>query len=400
MKDLDPSQIEIDTSYSSPMWKGPAATAGIFLQILDLTSITEQKVPTVVGKVDNWFVRNGVIDSTRIPFQSSNPLYHKYCDTMLVYGLYMFLLKLCYSSEATCKWMKVAVNARELSEVDADQRVSRDFLNRLDHMMTALFRGKLTLESAKHHCFFMDPSQVLLMLQVFTEIPHQITNKFVREFELQRYILHKTMDTHLYYDGMEEPAVLSDSKAGLPLYDWRVRLGSPVGAAMETELQAYVRKNRVENRITAAARSAGSTSTYTFGTQNTFYNPCSPYSLVKMVRNLRVHWATVDAMVRREICPGVSGIDEEFSHFFTSRFPNLVTTIFNAMALIGSHSAGGIHHSVMNLGTWVSRKGFQNYNADENSRRQFGYDNCVDPVPNFPLPPLQPIYGWVPMATS
>lgn len=398
LKDFDPGQIEVDVSFSTSQWRGSMANSQIFLKFLDFTSITSKRPASMFSKVDNWFVRNRVTGTTVVPHVAGDIKHDIFCDTVLVHDFYVFLLKLCRTGDARYRWLKVAEDSKECREVEADERVSRDFMNRLDHLMRALLSGRLSLKSAKHHCFFMDSSQVLLMLQVFTEINHNNIYSKCKEADLQQYILHKTKNVHDYFDKMEDVALLRESESGVLHYDWRVRLAGPADELVETELQKLVRKSRDENmkRMTGASGS----SFHTYGTPGTFYKPDSPCSLVMLIRNLRVHWATVCMMVRREICyrsmtqPIVIEVDDEFLYFWTSRFPNLVTTIYNVMSSFGLNPPGGIHHSVMNTFLYVQRKGINNYNADENPTRRFSHDGCIDAVPNFTLLPLQQVLGW------
>lgn len=57
--------------------------------------------------------------------------------------------------------------------------------------------------------------------------------------------------------------------------------------------------------------------------------------LITLIRNLLVHWITLNRSVKEELCGDITFIYERFLHYFTSRFPGLIVTIYELCAHLG-----------------------------------------------------------------
>lgn len=385
---MDCSKIDIDVS------DGPKRTAVITVKILDLSAVADEDTE-VAGKYvfpSTWFFRQGICGkSTHV---STNNIL-EYADMMLVHNFYEMLKKLSRVVGGGHEWFCVASNGQQLKEVERDERVSRHFMNCLNHFMTHLKRGDLKLQSVKSHCFFLSSSQMLDLIDDVSELAGH------NGFDVYR---GEVFQAHANWKSSFDQFDLLNPQLQEVGFNWRVRLNrSPRRDPLDrstymitggnTAMGRYVETNRKNNMdgLQPASSTVASHSTQ-YSHSRTLYEGGSLQSLAKLIRNIRAHWVNTRNSpydLRTTLCPITAKVNfdpgsrdapemhEEFFKYWTRRFPGLATVVYAiAVATLNKGLNGSLHHRDLNKMNTV----FGNYTMDEDPDKPFNYEEVVEPT--------------------
>lgn len=279
----------------------------------------------------DWFTTNEIVTVRRL---KGTDRARKYADLMLVYGVYALIKKLSYSTTQgflSLKCLHVITDQYQKQAVIEDRNVSRDFINKLNHLMANIRLCNLNVTQAKAHIFFATAQQqnqlICEVSSVYNEMKYRESEQYIA-FVLEKDLL-RWKDTK----DDQDTFVVADEYEG---FNWRSRTMSPL--ILRREVLKFVEGSRAKfvRKKSAEAKSRSSQSTNdVINEQNliaTFYEGHQLGSLLKLIRNLTTHWLEPKVgYLRTELMSAGNAsytAAEKFNFYWTSRFPGLMTTIY------------------------------------------------------------------------
>lgn len=201
----------------------------------------------------------------------THPDQRMYNNLMVLHDFYSFLKKLSQS----------------------DERVSRHFLNMLDHLMLKIKRGDPKKKTLKHHCFFANESQALDLLVALSEMRRLQDLK-----EMIKYVFPASLDWHTATDKYDPlPELEKDGKVKNEEFNWRTRVKSNRAFSDHLYNRVVASRDAVMNKKKSSNKkqssggvSSSQTNEYVGEDLNTFYKGDSLQYLLQFFRNLGEHW--------------------------------------------------------------------------------------------------------------
>lgn len=270
-------------------------------------------------EVEPWGIRKGLIVKSD-DWDVTESYYTRTDETMIASNLFKYCcddLRFLNTKQARTIFEKRAV-------VDG-RHISSHFLNMMTSLRLNLYTNGTTppamdINTALDHIFFYTPTECLDMNDTFVcHIGSLVKEEFK---DIHRKFQRKW--AHIFTEKVPHPT--DNTKT---LADWFSRLGPSVK-------QLIVGSSRLQYKKTHPA-AAMHTSSYTSESEKIAETPAAIYTvytttdatqLLKLMRNLRVHWGDYNLVVKTEICQQTVFDADKFLKYFTVRYPGLFLTIY------------------------------------------------------------------------
>lgn len=219
--------------------------------------------------------------------------------------------------------LRPANSKQELLNIKSDTHVSRDFLNRIHGSNTLIRNRSITLHEAQEHVLFYDASASLEMICAVSENANSSAFKVLEGYrnvifgvewhsklcpELRKYVTESVENAK----KQKSVASVASLRQNLAL----VKVNSKVDS-VSSKTSKVSSKPETDGRVSIY-------SDYQFDKLR---------DLLKLIRNLLRHSKTLEVSLKNAIGLTTYGMDHDgfniFLHYFSSRFPALVISVFN-----------------------------------------------------------------------
>lgn len=216
---------------------------------------------------------------------------------MLIYGVFQLIQRLSRSKKyPNFRCLDVAVNRAQQQEVEQDRRVSRNFLNLLQHLMDNIRLSLISMSTLFYHPFFLEPSQIIHLLEDASEVFDEstTTNKIAEAQQYRDFVFPTDLnwrDTRDEVDTYQSYHPEADKG-----YDWRVRVYSNKAAGIHpNKIEKLIMDHRAAFRHKTRSNSSSKSSSALTASQNSVKIACnyrgeSLKSLMGILRNISVNW--------------------------------------------------------------------------------------------------------------
>lgn len=212
-----------------------------------------------------------------------------------------------------------------------DKRISGNFINMNNSLRLNLTPGSgspspLNIGNIRSHCFFYSSSQTVSMVETLVSYTDSLPDS--ERTALKKHMTNK--QSHVFDDTTFDPI---EKKL---LYDWSLRLGAVLKQFIEGQKSLFNKKKNDPNAQVRSGSTTLSQSEQVGGNRvgvYTIYFTYSLYSLLKLIRNLKVHWDELMCALKQELCGSDNYNATSFIKYFSIRYPGLFLTVYEITAL-------------------------------------------------------------------